>query len=416
MDRIKSIIIILLTFLLFACSDRSKTFDEVVLTTEGQVKGIRDRENGIVVFKGIPYAASPVGDLRWKTPQTHEKWEGVLECTTFGPAAMQPDPNPFLMWTEEFIAPAEKMSEDCLYLNIWSKATSSEEKRPVILYIHGGAFSSGSGAVPIYNGKAMAEKGIVFVTINYRLGIFGFFAHPELTAESPHHASGNYGLLDQVAALKWIAENIKAFGGDPGNVTIAGQSAGAFSVNFLVASPLAKGLFHKAIAESGGAVLPTNRFAENQTLENAEKDGDSLLHKLGIKNIAELRAVSAEDLLKARIYTGPIVDGYFLPASLYTIFQEGKQNDVPVLTGWNANEGIFGGPPVNAETFRINARKEYGDQANEFLALFPAETEQEAEASQKLLGGLKIFGLQAFAWLTVQNATGTKPVYMYHFK
>jgi para-nitrobenzyl esterase len=249
---------------------------------------------------------------------------------------MQGKPAPFLMFTKEFLVPAEPISEDCLYLNVWTGAVSHEEKRPVIVYIYGGGFTSGGSAVPLYDGVAMAEKGVVFVTFNYRVGVFGFFAHPELTNESGHNASGNYGLMDQVAALKWVRRNIAAFGGDPSNVTIAGQSAGSISVNCLVASPLAKGLFQKAIAESGALFFPG--VFGNLTLEKAAQSGSAMAATLNAASLDELRAMPAEELQhKAHGSWTPIIDGYVLPESVSRIFKEGKQNKVPLLTGWNEN-------------------------------------------------------------------------------
>ena len=260
----------------------------------------------------------------------------------------------------------------------------------------------------------MARKGVVFITINYRVGIFGFFAHPWLTKESPNHSSGNYGLLDQIEALKWIKKNIANFGGNPNNITIAGQSAGAFSVNFLVASPIAKGLFQKAIAESGGAILPTN-LAGNIALEQAEQAGKQYSEKLNAKSIAELRDVPAEDLLKTPGTFIPGIDGYVLPHGVYAIFSEGKQNDVPLITGWNADEGNFSGPPLNAEKFKQKAKETYGDKAEKFLKLFPSNTDEEAKQSQTELSQLTTFGLQAYAWMKIQDETGESPVFMYHF-
>jgi para-nitrobenzyl esterase len=284
-----------------------------------------------------------------------------------------------------------------------------------MVYIYGGGFSSGSGSVPVYDGEEMAKKGVVFITINYRVGIFGFFSHPELTAESPYHSSGNYGLLDQVEALKWIQENISSFGGDPANVTIAGQSAGAFSVNYLVASPLAGGLFHRAIAESGGAVLSMNRLAGRTGLEEAEQAGVELAERLGVSSVSDLRQLDADSLLRVRAMTGPIIDGYALPEPMFDIFSSGRQNDVPVLTGWNAREGNFGGPPQVAEAFRDQAVARYGDRAEEFLSLFPADNDSVARESQTVLSGLQTFGIQAFAWANMQHETGSSKVYMYHF-
>src|SRR5665648_959139 len=382
----------------------------------GLISGIKDSKSDVVSFKGIPFAAPPVGDLRWKAPQSAKIWNGVKVCKTFSASAMQATPTPFSMWTAEFIAPAEPLSEDCLYLNVWTAAKSASEKRPVIVFIHGGAFTSGSGSVPVYDGTSMAQKGIVFVTINYRVGIFGFFSHPGLSKESASKTSGNYGLLDQIEALRWVQKNIAAFGGDPNRVAIAGQSVGAFSVNYLVASPLAKGLFQRAIVESGGAVLPTNPLSGQQNLKDAEQHGIEFARSMKVNSIAELRAKTATELMAVRAMTSPIVDGYVIPEPVYNIFSTGKQNDVPVLMGWNANEGNFGGQLQNAANFKQQAAEKYGEKADEFLKLFPSGTDAEAEQSQLILSGLQTFGVQAYAWMNLQNKTGKSSVFMYHFE
>ena len=390
----------------------AKDLSDTLRIESGLVSGTKDLKSEVISFKGIPFAAPPVGDLRWKAPQPVKSWGGVKECKTYSASAMQATPTPFSMWTSEFIAPAEPLSEDCLYLNVWTAAKSSSDKRPVIVFIHGGAFTGGSGSVPIYDGTEMAKKGVVFVTINYRLGIFGFFSHPELSKESASKTSGNYGLLDQIEALRWVRKNIVSFGGDPDRVTIAGQSAGAFSVNYLVASPLAKGLFQRAIAESGGAILSTNTSG----LKDAEKRGIEIAGLLNASSLADLRKIASSELLAIKTMTSPIIDGYVIPESMVRIFSDGKQNDVPVLLGWNANEGNFGGPLKNASDFKRQAAEKYGDKATEFLKLFPAATDSEAEQSQLQLSGLQIFGVQAYAWMKLQNKTGKSPVFMYHFE
>jgi len=394
----------------------AKSLSDTLRIENGLISGTKDLKSEVVSFKGIPFATPPVGDLRWKAPQSAKNWTGVKECKLFSASAMQAKPMPFSMWTAEFIAPAEPLSEDCLYLNVWTAAKSSSEKRPVIVYIYGGAFTSGSGSVPVYDGTAMAQKGVVFVTINYRVGIFGFFSHPELSKESASKTSGNYGLLDQIEALKWVQKNIAAFGGDPGRVAIAGQSAGAFSVNYLVASPLAKGLFQRAIAESGGAVLPTNPFAGTQNLKDSEQHGIEFARSMKVNSLSELRAKTAQELMAVRTNTSPIVDGYVIPEPVYKIFSTGKQNDVPVLMGWNANEGNFGGQLLNAEKFKQQARENFGEKAGEFLKLFPSKTDAEAEQSQLTLSGLQTFGVQAYAWMNLQNKTGKSSVFIYHFE
>jgi para-nitrobenzyl esterase len=399
-----------------ACSTKTpQQIKDSVTLADGTVSGSFDESTGIITFKGIPFAAPPVGDLRWKAPQPVEPWEGVKQCTKFSASPMQATPMPFSMWTQEFIAPKERLSEDCLYLNVWTPAKDASEKRPVLVYIYGGGFSSGGSAVPIYDGEEMAKKGLVFITINYRVGTLGFLAHPELTAESPNNASGNYGLLDQVEALKWVNKNIAAFGGDPENVTIAGQSAGAFSVNYLVASPLTKGLIHRAIAESGGAVLSTNALARGGSLKSGEEAGVKFAESLGASTIEELRAKSAEEILSGKGGGAPIVDGYFLPKPVGEIFANGEQNDIPVIIGWNEDEG-FGGAPVSADQFKQRVKQQFGDMADEFLAKFPINTEEEAKAIQNDLGALQTFGIQSYKWMQLQNEKATSKVFMYRFE
>ena len=324
----------ILIILAFSFLQVDETF---TVTDSGPISGTL--KDGIRIYKGIPFSAPPLGNLRWKAPQPVKKWEGVKECTAFGPSPVQDKPARFSMWTEEYLIPASPISEDCLYLNVWTGAKKADDKRAVIVWIYGGGFGSGGSGVPIYDGEAMAKKGIVFVSVNYRVGVFGFFAHPDLTKESGYNASGNYGLLDQIAALKWVQKNIAAFGGDPKNVTIAGQSAGAMSVNCLVASPLGKGLFQRAIGESGSSVVAGNYIGKG--LSQAEEDGIQTAKKLSISSLADLRKIPAAELLtKARGQRGPIVDGYVLPETVAKIFAEGKQNKVSLLTGSNQDEGL----------------------------------------------------------------------------
>jgi para-nitrobenzyl esterase len=383
----------------------------VIQTKAGLISGIINTGGNIHIFKGVPFAAPPVGDLRWKAPQPVRPWQGVKKCEAFSASAMQKKPLPFMMWTKEFMAPLEPLSEDCLYLNVWTGAKGATEKRPVIIWIHGGAFTGGSGSVPLYDGETMAKKGVVFVTINYRLGIFGFFAHTDLSKESPYHGSGNYGLLDQVAALQWVKDNIARFGGDPGNVTIAGQSAGSYSVNALVASPLTKGLFQKAIAESGGM------FNNNQStaLEDAEKKGADIMKAMKVSNLKAMRALSGDSLLNADQMASPIIDGYFLPDQVVNIFNKGKQNDVPLLTGFNADEGFVFSKPLNAKDFTSHASVQYGNKAEQFLKAFPANTDEEAARSQKDLSRDQMFAWQNITWAKLQTLHGKSKVYCYYF-
>jgi para-nitrobenzyl esterase len=387
----------------------------LVRIESGKISGTCNSMTGIRSFKGIPYAKPPVGNLRWQAPQPPEPWNGILDCRNYAASAMQSKPEPFSMWTSEFIAPAHPISEDCLYLNIWTGANSAREKRPVIIFIHGGGFSAGSGSVPVYDGEEMAKKGVVFVAINYRLGIFGFLAHPELTAESEHHASGNYGLLDQIESLKWIHKNIAAFGGDPNNITLAGQSAGAVSVNYLIASPLSKGLFQRAIAESGGAILPSILFPRPLSLHEAEDTGLNLAGSLNAPTLSDLRKVSSKKLLKIKFLARPIIDGYVVTADVSTVFINGRQNDVPILIGWNANEGNFIGQLLNAKSFILYSKKTYGTSADTFLSYFPATNDSVAEKSQLGYSALLTFGVQMYDWMKLQTNTGKSEVYLYYF-
>ncbi len=386
--------------------------DQPVQTESGRVSGVTSA--GITSFKGIPFAAPPVGDLRWKAPRPPASWQGVRRADQFGTGCFQNKSGAFGPWSAEYIAKNAMeggSSEDCLYLNVWTGASKPGEKRPVFVWIYGGGFNSGSGDVPVYDGAGLASKGLVTVTFNYRVGIFGFFAHPELTNESGHNSSGNYALLDMIAALKWVRKNIAAFGGDSANVTIAGQSAGAFAVNYLMASPLAKGLFERAIAESGGA------FNAAPSLKDAEAGGVRLAETLGAKSLADLRAIPAGKLQQssARYRGAAIVDGYVVPDDVFRIFASGHQNDVPLLTGWNADDGVSFGPAPKAEVFRAQAQRTYGNMADAFLKVFPASTDEEAAASQKAAVRDPGFAWQNRTWARLESAAGKSKVYLYYF-
>lgn len=391
------------------------TDESPVKTADGLVSGTTNPAGDIRLFRGIPFAAPPVGQRRWKAPQPVEPWIGVRACNAFGPSPMQANPAAFSMWSDEFLIPKEPIGEDCLYLNVWTGAVApgqrkQEKLRPVLVWIYGGGFNSGGSGVPIYDGEAMAKKGIVFVSFNYRVGPFGFFAHPELTTESGRKASGNYGLMDQVAALQWVKKNIAAFGGDPEQVTIAGQSAGSMSVNCLVASPVAKGLFRKAIAQSGA-----NFTRPYQTLREAEQTGLTLMKNLGAATLAELRAKPAGEILaKAQGMRGPIIDGYVLPESIADIFAGHRQNDVTLLTGWNQDEGLLFGPVKNAGDFRKQLEQQYGANAQTMLTHYPATTDTEAATAQLNVARDMVFGAQNYAWANTQASQG-KPVYVYRF-
>lgn len=358
-----------------------------VQTAGGFVEGVPGTDPSIVSYKGIPYAAPPVGGLRWRPPQPPAVWSGIRKADRFGASCIQNIVTERKPWTYEFMAHNE-ISEDCLSLNVWTSAGSPADKRPVFFWIHGGGNNEGSSAVPVYDGEGLAKKGLVVVVINYRLGVLGWFTHPDLTRESGHQASGNYGLMDQIAALKWVRDNIAAFGGDPNRVTIAGQSAGASAVHNLVVSPLASGLFHRAIAESGSGITSRSR-----PLAEQEQDGLKLAQAKGARTLADLRAMSWQDLISppkgvvpdaatgatATWRFGVVIDGYTLPAPHLQVIAAGKHNDVPMLTGCNAHEnGAVPRPEVTLESFPKQVKQRYSEMAEDFMKLYPAASNEEA--------------------------------------
>jgi para-nitrobenzyl esterase len=384
--------------------------DLPVRVETGMLSGVAGRDPSVRVFKGIPYAAPPVGALRWKSPKQAAAWKDVREAREFSPQCLQ-QPYPA---NSIYRSAPQPMSEDCLYLNVWTAAKSANERRPVMVWIHGGALTRGSGSTLAYDGEALAKKGVVLVTINYRLGVFGFLAHPELTKESDRNASGNYAFLDQIAALEWVKNNIAAFGGDPQRVTIFGESAGSWSVNYLMATPLAKGLFQRAIGESGGA------FGKLRTLAEAEAIGTKFASSIGAESLAVLRAKPGEELLNASSSTSfpPNVDGWMLPTDVHTIFASGKQNDVPLLVGSNADEGKSLSPwPANgtAALFTEQVRQRFGASADEFLKLYPAKTDEEAKAAHYASYRDISFGWQMRTWARLETKTGKSNAYLYYF-
>lgn len=412
-----------------------------VATRSGFVSGFYNRERSVRIFAGIPYAAAPVGNLRWKPPQPAAPWKGLHICDHFSSCAMQYKIPAFFnelmylrMGTDVFrhsvIAANEKVSEDCLYLNIWTGAKSGRERRPVIIYIHGGMFDSGSGSINIYDGESMAEKGVVFVTINYRLGIFGFLASPWLSKESATGTSGNYGILDQISAIKWVKNNIANFGGDPDNITIAGESAGSMCVNILQASPLASGLFERAVGESGAVFGSWGiNYAPLQTLVQAELSGLNFARSLKKSSVEDLRGIPAVDLQKAsgKICCWPVIDGYVLPDTVYNIYAAGKQNDVPVLIGYNADEGsLFADTPwpfntipefrrMRAGKFRNMIKQTYGANVDDFLKLYPGNNDSEALISAVKSDTIHSFAWHMHTWAELQNQTGKSKAYYYCF-
>lgn len=405
--RMKKILVLVSTFLVFVAGHCFAQQPAPVRVQEGMVQGTF--ENGLTVYKGIPFAAPPVGDLRWKAPQPAAKWDGVRQATKFAPAPMQGG-NP----------PSGK-SEDCLYLNVWTPAKSANDRLPVLVWIYGGGFSFGSTSEPGYDGTKLAERGVVLVSIAYRVGQLGFLAHPELSAESPIHVSGNYGLLDQIAGLQWIKKNIAAFGGNPDKVTIFGESAGGISVSMLCASPLAKGLFEGAISESGGSfgpTRPTTYPGENmKTLKQAEADGVNYAKEHGAASIADLRKLEAEKLIPAgwTMPGGwPIVDGYVIPDDQYRLYDAGKYNDVPVLIGYNSDEGASFSRDKTPEEYIAGVKVRYGKFADELVKAYPPGTTTVAKTARDLMRDAA-FGWQTWAWANLQAKTGKSKVFYYYF-
>ncbi len=353
---------------------------DVVRTTEGKVRGEIHKKTGVTVFFGMPFAKRPVGDLRWKAPQLPAAWSGVRAATSFGPRCMQDTQS------TDVVSRAPSISEDCLYLNVWTPSDAAGKKLPVLAYIYGGGFQFGDGSESRYGGEAMAQKGIVVVTLNYRLGVFGFLALPELTQESPNHASGDYGLLDQVAALQWVQRNIAAFGGDPQRVTIAGESAGSMSVSAQMASPVAKGLFSGAIGESGSAIVGTFSLP---SLAEAEHTGIEFMHTAGAQSLAGLRAMPASQVreISARPVAAspsarrsdrpaglrfmPVVDGYVFPKPPLEIYVGGEENRVPLMAGSNSEEGgynnILGPNDATVANYKNALQSRFHDHADDAL-------------------------------------------------
>jgi para-nitrobenzyl esterase len=380
---------------------------EQVKVEQGIVQGTID--DGLRIFKGIPFAAPPVGDLRWKAPQPAEKWDGIKQTTEFAPAPMQGG-NP----------PSGK-SEDCLYLNIWTPTMSAKEKMPVLVWIYGGGFSFGSTSEPVSDGAELAKEGVILVSIAYRVGQLGFLAHPELSAENSNNVSGNYGILDQIAGLEWIQKNIAAFGGDPEKVTIFGESAGGISVSMLCASPLAKGLFHGAISQSGGSfgpTRPTTYPGENmKTLKQAELDGEAYTKERNALSIAELRELDAEKLIPAGWTmpgAWPIVDGYVIPDDQHKMYEAGNYNDVPVLIGYNSDEGASFSREKTPEEYYAGVKARYGKFADDLIKAYPAGETTVLKTARDLARDAA-FGWQTWSWAKLQSKTGKSEVYYYYF-
>ena len=396
-------------------SVNSNAFPVQVNTANGIIEGEFDIKTNIQSFKGIPFAQPPVGNLRWKAPQPVTNWTGIKQTKKFGPRAVQSNIFGDMGFRSDGI------SEDCLYLNVWSPAKSSDEKLPVLVYFYGGGFAAGDGSEYRYDGENMAKKGIVTLTVNYRLGIFGFFSHPELTKESPNHASGNYGFLDQNAALKWVQANIAKFGGDPKRVTIAGESAGSISVSAQMASPLSKNLIAGAIGESGASIFPT---LAPIPLAEAEKTGFEFGQKIGAKSLKDLRAMSTFELYQKSSGTSmgvfkSTIDGYFMPKSIPEIFETKQQAMVPLLVGWNSEEmtylALTMGKSLTNESYAAKIKELYGDKAEEVLKLYPAGTPEVTEQSATDLAGDRFIAYSTWKWFDLHRKNSSQNVYRYYF-
>ena len=380
-------------------------------TVNGTVAGV-NLPSGIRAFRGIPYAAPPERDLRWRPPQPAANWKGVRPADRFANQCMQARVFGDMMFRNSGV------SEDCLYLNVWMPEVRGAGKLPVLFYIYGGGFVAGDGSEPRYDGESMAKRGIVVVTISHRLGIFGFFSHPQLAAESPQHASGNYGLMDQMAALQWVQANIAAFGGDPKRVTIAGESAGSMSVSAQMASPVAKNLFAGAIGESGALMPRTSTPAPHaETEPNGTKFGDAI----GARSLDALRALSATELLEASGRPGvprfgPNIDGWFITEAPAATFAAGRQARVPLMAGWNSEESnaraLVSGTPT-PENAAAQLTKQFGERAADAAKVYPISSAAEAQQSLTDLASDNFIGYSTWKWLDSHARTSSKPVYRY---
>ncbi len=408
---------VLVVSVFFAVSCSPPPLTTTVDVTEGTIEGVE--QDGVFSYKGIPFAAPPVGDLRWKAPQPAKAWTDVRAADTFAPGCMQ-DSSMSAMTG----APAN-FGEDCLYLNVWTAAKTAGEKRAVMVWIHGGAFVGGMTGTPMFDGTKFAQKGVVLVSIAYRLGVFGFMAHPELSRESGN-GSGTYGIQDMIAGLQWVKNNIAQFGGDPSRVTIFGESAGGIAVGMLSAAPLAKGLFQRAISESGGSFAPP-RIADEAgqnvpSLKLAESNGESFLKKLGAANIKAARALPAEQIQKAAgggmsgVRFWPVADGYVIPGDPYALYEKGRFNDTPILAGTNSNEGgLFMRSPITAEDFEKQIRSGYGERADTILSAYPHSTDAEAARASADVFREFAFAWPTWAWARLQSRMGSGQAFVYYY-
>ena len=395
----------------------------------GQIEGTA--QDGMTVYLGIPFAAPPVGDLRWRAPQPPARWTGVKSAAAFAPActgggspsgirtqasgrgrgrgpAPAPAPAPAQARGRQG-APGARSSEDCLYLNVWTPARAANERLPVMVWIYGGGFVGGSTAGALTTGERLASKGVIVVSVAYRVGPLGYLAHPGLSAESKDRVSGNYGVLDMIAGLQWVKKNIGAFGGDPGKVTIFGESAGGIAVSMLSASPLARGLFHGAISQSGGSFGPPSLPAlpgDNMLLKNdAERLGQEFATKAGAASVADLRKLSAAQVTAAATgsegITWPVIDGHVIPDDQYKLYQAGRFNDTPILVGYNSDEGLSFGVPPTPDAYRQATRQRYGPYADRLLAAYPTDPDKVSKTARDLTRDAA-FGWATCSWARLQ--------------
>ncbi len=407
-----SVIVIVMLLQLHVAAQTSYNFPVQVTIANGIIEGNYDTRSDLQMFFGIPFAKPPVGELRWKAPQAPDNWKGVLKTKEFGPRPVQS------IVFGDMNSRSEGLSEDCLYLNVWSPAKTGEKGLPVLVYFYGGGFVAGDASEPRYDGASMAKKGIVVVTVNYRLNIFGFFAHPELSAEASYKGSGNYGLLDQHAGLQWVQKNIAAFGGDPNKVTIAGESAGSISVSAQMASPLSKNIIAGAIGESGGGINPT---LAPVPLAEAEKTGLEFAKSIGAPTLKQLRAMSTVQLYQyykdsKRFGFPTVIDGYFYTKTIPATFKAGEQAKVPLLVGWNSAEipGMaFTQGPYTEEAYLKKVKEAYPNDFEEVLKLYPYSTPKEIEASATALASDRFIAYSTWKWSDLQVQYGNQPVYRY---
>jgi para-nitrobenzyl esterase len=392
---------------------QNNSFTVQTTIKNGTIEGLFDTKTGIQTYFGIPFAQPPVGNLRWKDPQAMTNWTGVKETKKFGPRPMQK------IVFGDMNSRSNGLSEDCLYLNVWTPAKRNSKDLPVLLYFYGGGNSAGDASEPRYDGESMAKKGIVVITCNYRLNIFGFLAHPELSAEAPYKASGNYGMLDQVAAMKWVNANIAAFGGDPKKVTIAGESAGSIGVSMQMSSPLGRNLISGAIGESGAGINPTMAPV---LLAEAEKTGVEFIKKAGATSINQMRAMSSRDIYEifdeSKLFGFPIcIDNYFLPKTLPQIFAAKEQAQIPLLLGWNSAEipgmAFMQGQPFKEENYLARVKKEYPTDFEEALKLYPYGSEKEIELSATALAADRFISYSTWKWFDLHRNNSSQPVYRY---